>query len=40
MNKETLKKIIDSSSTLLDLKWKLKKYIDSGDTSFLGKTLK
>lgn len=38
--KTTLQFIVDKSTSIVDLKWKLGKYIKDGDLSFLGHTIK
>lgn len=36
----TLKFIVKHSTSLVDLKWKLNKFLESGDVSFLGNLVK
>jgi len=38
-DKVTLNYIIKTSKTDIDLRWKLGKYIENGDVSFLGKSI-
>lgn len=37
--RETIKFILDTSRTEIDLRWKLGKFAKSGDVSFLGKDI-
>jgi len=36
-DKETIQFILDDCKSLIDLRWKLSKYVKNGDVSFLGK---
>lgn len=38
--KTTLKYLMETCKTTVDLKWKMNKFIDNGDLSFLGNTIK
>ena len=38
--KTTLKYLMETCKTTVDLKWKMNKFIESGDVSFLGNTVK
>lgn len=37
--RETIKFILDTSRTEIDLRWKLGKFVKNGDVSFLGKNV-
>jgi hypothetical protein len=38
--KTTIKYILENSTTMVDLKWKLGKFVENGDVSFLGHSVK